>query len=79
MKASGAKSCSRKGLIAMDGSGFERQGCTLDGKPFRHGAELCSIDFCVSCNDGKLKIPSELSRDEEDLLVDPGESYFVPV
>jgi len=63
----------------MDGVSSGRQGCTLDGKPFPHGAEICSIDFCVLCDDGKLKIPHELARDEEELLVDPGEAYFVPI
>lgn len=63
----------------MEGSSSEKHGCVFNGRFLSNGTEQCTIDFCVVCEDGKLKVPRELSRDEKELLVDPGEAYFVPV
>ncbi len=62
----------------MDNTSSEGHGCIIDGRFVSHGNEECSIDYCTYCDNGEAKIPRELSRDEDDVLVDPGESYFVP-
>lgn len=61
----------------MEGSNPVKQGCAVKGKTVQHGAEFCSCDVCMLCENGKLEIPPELSTNSDELLVDPGEAYFV--
>jgi hypothetical protein len=61
----------------MEGLSSLKRGCTIEGKTVPHGAELCSYDLCMLCDEGKLAIPPELSTNSEELQADAAEAYFV--
>jgi hypothetical protein len=61
----------------MEGLSAEKQSCAEEVEILQNGAELCSYDVCMLCNEGKLEIPPELSTNSDDLLADPAEAYFV--
>jgi len=54
----------------------QRGACSFEGKSYPQGSEICDRGICKLCSDGKFEIPPELSFNEEDEIVDPGEAYF---
>ena len=62
----------------MDSLIVGKLNCTLGGKTFPHGAELCSAGVCKLCDDGRFQVPPELSLGGDEVMADPGEAYFVP-
>ena len=54
----------------------QSQECSHNGVAYPRGAEVCDEGLCMICTNDGFQVPPELSLNEEERLVDPGEAYF---
>jgi len=50
--------------------------CSYKGLVYPQGSEVCDRGLCRICTSDGFEVPPEMSLNEEENLVDPGEAYF---